>query len=211
MTSELSHQEISNLITSERPVVLDIGCHDGRDGIGICKLLNNPELHAFECDERNIRLFKDQHHPGWSELWPVAISDRDGFAVFNMSEGRNNASGSIRNPAAHFHIFPDVKFNTVDTVECMKLDTWYNNVLHPRIIDFTWADVNGAEGKLIAGGIETLTYYTKYLYIEFSDKELYAGQPTKAELIAMLPGYEVIGEYNFKGNFGNLLMKNKNL
>jgi hypothetical protein len=25
-----------------------------------------------------------------------------------------------------------------------------------------------------------------------------------------LPGFEVIGDYNFEGNYGNLLFKNKN-
>ncbi len=30
-------------------------------------------------------------------------------------------------------------------------------------------------------------------------------------MIKALPGFEVIGEYNFEGNFGNLLFKNKKL
>ena len=46
-------------------------------------------------------------------------------------------------------------------------------------VDLIWADIQGAEGEMVRGGLETLSR-TRYLYTEFSDDELYEGQATLA-------------------------------
>ncbi len=78
-------------------------------------------------------------------------------------------------------------------VEVRTLDTW--SAKHePGPIDFIWADIQGAEGDLVAGGRETLAR-TKYVYTECFDDELYEGAPTRVALLDMLPGFEVVKLY----------------
>lgn len=78
-------------------------------------------------------------------------------------------------------------------VEVRTLDTW--SAKHePGPIDFIWADIQGAEGDLVAGGRDTLAR-TKYVYTECFDHEFYEGAPTRVALLDMLPGFEVVKLY----------------
>lgn len=210
MEREISKQEIARLLSSEKKLILDIGCHDGRDGAVLASLFDC-EVHCFECDPRAIELWKSKDYNGNMKLWECALSNENYYKRLHLSNGRNNASSSLLKPKNHLDLFEDVTFEeSLFVVQTMTLDSWFE-FIKPRIIDFIWADVNGAEGDLIKGGIETLTNYTRYLYIEFSNKELYEGQLTKEELLLLLPSFYEIGEYNYKGNFGNVLLKNRNL
>ena len=44
-----------------------------------------------------------------------------------------------------------------------------------------------------------------------SDKELFENQITKNDIKKLLPSFEELGIYNFLGNYGNVLLRNKNL
>jgi hypothetical protein len=59
------------------------------------------------------------------------------------------------------------------------------------IIDFVWADIQGAEGEMIRGGRAALAR-TRYLFTEYSDDEMYRGQPSLNEILAMLPTFRVL-------------------
>jgi hypothetical protein len=96
-------------------------------------------------------------------------------------------------------------------VKSQRLDTWIINK-GIESIELMWVDVNGGESEFIEGAIETLTKKVKYLYIEFSsvgDKSLYSGGLTKESIKKKLPMFKELGVYNFMGNFGNVLLKNK--
>ena len=58
-------------------------------------------------------------------------------------------------------------------------------------VDFIWADVQGAEGDMIRGGLRVLSR-TRYLYTEWSDDELYEGQATLTEILRLLPDFRVV-------------------
>lgn len=210
MTRNITKQEIMSLITNRKVLILDIGSYDGTDSALIASHFEDVEVHCFECDPRNIELWKAKGHPGCIWLYPYAIGAINSYGILHLSEGRNHASSSLLSPNTHIDLFPEISFNKDEAVDVVCLDTWFAS-LKPRIIDLAWIDVNGAEGDVVKGGIDTLTYYTRYVHIEFSDKELYEGQVSKQQLIYLLPSFEVIEEYGFQGNFGNLLMKNKNL
>ena len=74
-----------------------------------------------------------------------------------------------------------------------RLDNWAreNSI---GAIDFIWADTQGAEGDLISGGQATLAR-TRYLYLEYSNDEIYEGEPSLQALLAMLPNYSVIKRF----------------
>ena len=88
---------------------------------------------------------------------------------------------------------PHVTFERSAEVAVRRLDGWAaeNGVAR---VDFVWADVQGAENRLIEGGRETLSR-TRYLYTEYADRELYEGQWTLDRILAELPGFELAARY----------------
>jgi hypothetical protein len=89
-------------------------------------------------------------------------------------------------------------------VKCYKFDTYYKEV-NPGIIDFIWADIQGAEIDMIEGGREALSK-TRYLYTEYSNSELYEGEIGLEEIMKKLPGWSLVEDYG-----GDVLLKNDNL
>ena len=222
MENEISKKEIRNLISESCPLILDIGCYDGSDGADIAALFGCAEVHCFECDPRSIKLFKE-HHSDNSDLFlhEFALGKVNGKIGFYQSDSPTrrhyldqtswSASSSTKEPKKHLSLFPDVTFPKKIKVECQTLDFWYEKNIDDEVIDFIWADVNGGEGDLILGGLKTLNNKTRFIYIEFSDKELYENQVTQQTILDMLFNFELVEVYNFRGNFGNLLLKNKTL
>jgi len=218
---DLSKQAISGLIQNETPIILEIGMYDGEDAREMAQTMPRSIIYGFECDPRSIALYKSFENPENIVLNEVAIGSKNGLVDLFMSDSDTrrhytdqdswSASSSLRQPKTHLDLFPDVDFKKTIKVECMTLDKWYEKTLLGKTIDFVWADINGAEYDMILGGQKTLNSFTKYLYVEFSDKELYTGQPKKDDMLKLLPNFDVIGIYNFRGNFGNILLKNKTL
>jgi hypothetical protein len=85
------------------------------------------------------------------------------------------------------------------------LDSWASEQGITKV-DLIWADMQGAEGDLVAGGSETLAQ-TRYLYTEYSDEEWYEGQPTLARLVDMLPNFWILRRYRWDVLFENKTMK----
>jgi FkbM family methyltransferase len=218
---ELSKLEITNLIGRVDKVILDIGCYDGEDSRELDSYLYDAEFFCFEADPRSQMLFNTFNNLKNFHLIPVAVGNIDGIVNLNLSDSETrrhhpgqrswSASSSLKKPLRHLELFKDVEFNNTVMVPCIKLDTWfYQWTLWIKKIDFIWCDINGAEENFILGATETLKQ-TRFLYIEFSDSELYEGQISKDKILELLPDFELMGIYNFKGNFGNLLLKNKKL
>lgn len=212
MLSELSKKDIVKIIDKEDPFILDIGSYDGSDAMEIKNLLPKAEIWCFESDERSVKLFEKRTKG--LKLINKAVGNIDGIVSFYPSTSKTrrhyvnsdwSASSSLNPPEYHLELFEDVKFKDPIEVRCVRLDSVID-----RNVDFIWCDINGAEKEFIEGALETLKK-TRYLYIEFSDKKLYKNQITKDEILSFLPDFRLIDVYNFKGNFGNLLLKNDNL
>lgn len=204
----MNKQEIKKLIGKESPFVLDIGCYDGKDSIELAEVLKC-KVHCFEPDPLSQEIFRLKHGATpLLELYPYALGSRDAEISFYQSD--HPQSNSIRKPKEHLNLFPNVRFDEVVNVQCMKLDTWYASHGEGRIVDFIWADVNGCEFDLIEGGHSTLKN-TRFLYIECSKKELYTGQKHYSMLEKELPGFKMEVMYNWGENFGNILLKNTKL
>jgi hypothetical protein len=98
-------------------------------------------------------------------------------------------SSSIKRPKNHLSRYP-VTFGEAVEAEFITLDTFYRRQ-GLDVIDFIWADIQGAEGEMIRGGRECLAR-TRYLYTEYSDDELYENQVTLEEILEMLPDFRVL-------------------
>jgi len=182
--------------------VLELGAHQGTDTEWLARL-PNVTVHAFEPDPRN--------HPGPQPNVTVhraAIADRDGTGpLFPSRQGPGGRewtySSSIKRPKNHLTRHA-VSFGAPVDVELVALDT-FTRRQGLGVIDFIWADVQGAEGDLVRGGRRTLER-TRYLYTEYSDDELYEDQVPLHELMRLLPEFRVVELWP-----DDVLLENRNL
>ena len=216
--SKIIHN-LKKIINVENPVIIEIGCCEGKDSKNFLDIFDKIQLFCIEADPRNVDLFKRYvGKDSRCKLFHVAISHEDGEIKFYQSFGprdqmlpgvglvERQASGSVRKPKDHIKRHPWCKFNKGLIVSSLRLDTWceQNNIDH---IDLIWADVNGAEADMIAGAQKAFRF-TRYLYTEFgpSGAEIYEGGITKATIIKTLPNFEEI-----LTNSNNVLLRNKEL
>jgi FkbM family methyltransferase len=166
---------------------LELGAHCGTDTVWLSQI-PGVTIHAFEPDPRN-----EQPPQPNVTIHRAAIADVDGRAPFLLSESGWGSqwtySSSLKRPKNHLLRYP-VTFGESIEVETVTLDTFAHR-MGLSTVDFIWADIQGAEGEMVRGGIETLRR-THYLYTEYSDDELYEGQSTLADLLARLPDFRVV-------------------
>lgn len=211
----ISDKDIIALIGKDDPVILDIGCNDGSQTLWFLELFNNACVYSFEPDPRARTRYLANVKDGRAALFDLAISDINGVRDFYVSSGTPpfeqdspenltadwDMSGSIRRPKKHLEIVPWCKFDGKIAVTTKTLDSWVQEE-GIGLIDFIWADVQGAEVDLIAGAKEALRN-TRYFYTEYSNTELYDGQVNLNQLLKLLPDFHVVHRYE-----NDVLLKN---
>jgi FkbM family methyltransferase len=199
---------LQRLVGADARVILEIGASHGMHTALFLRDFPGARIHAFEPDPRAAASFRANVRDRRATLHEIAIGATNGRAEFHASTGLPpdagddvareypkgwDQSGSLRAPTGHRERWPWVRFPRTIKVEVRTLDTW--SAKHePGQIDFIWADMQGAEGDMIAGGPATLAR-TRFLYAEYSDTEIYAGAPNLAQLLDLLPGFEVVRLY----------------
>jgi FkbM family methyltransferase len=212
---EISKDQIRKLVGKDDPLILEIGCNDGLNTQWFLEIFRNPKIYCFEPDPRAITRFKSNigSHPCVT-LAEIALSDREGEITFFQSGGQpseeNSAkmpegwdlSGSIRPPKEHLESHPWCKFESKIQVRTSTLDSWCDaNAI--ETVDFVWMDVQGAEMDVLRGSSATLRK-TRFIYMEYAEKELYAGQALLPDLIRFLKNFRVISRYP-----SDVLLQNK--
>lgn len=201
---------IRSLVGIQAHTILDVGAHHGWHSVELCRCFPEAVIHAFEPDPRAILKFRERVRDPRVVLHEMAIAAMDGTAPFHVSSGLPpgipperlpdypqgwDQSGSLLPPKNHLTRTPWCHFNDTIHVTTRSLDSWAGEQ-GVGAVDFIWADTQGAEGCLIQGGRELLAR-TRYLYTEYSNDELYEGEPDLATLLAMLPGFSVVKRYRF--------------
>jgi 2-O-methyltransferase len=213
---ELDRLYLKQLLGADAALILEIGANDGTHTSRFLTDFPSATIYAFEPDPRASAKFKARVHEPRAHLFECAIGAKDGEAKFHVSSGLPDGmpmneqkdyplgwdqSGSLRAPKRHTTVWPWVKFETKIKVAVKRLDTWANEY-GIKTVDLIWADVQGAEGDLIAGGKNTLAR-TRFLFTEYSNDGLYKGQPTLARLVKLLPNFSIVRRYP-----GDVLFKN---
>jgi FkbM family methyltransferase len=210
MSTNAEIEAVSRILHSlDAPVIYDLGAYCGedsemmREACGQSHTLNV----IVEPDPRNMQVIRDSRRGVRTLLVEAAIADRTGFlnwypAIDKRNEGMRSGSGSIRKPTQHKRLFPDIQFGAPAPMPCWSFDHLALSCTGPLVpIDLIWADLQGAERDMIAGARFALGH-ARYLFIEAEETQLYEGQATRAELLAMLPQFRVIGEFDY-----NLLLE----
>lgn len=209
--------DIRRLVGDDPRLIVEIGAHHGWHTAAFLETFPNVEIYAFEPDPRAIEKFSANITSSRVHLFKMAVGATDGEVDFHASSGLPpgidlvraavvyprgwDQSGSLRAPKAHKDRWPWCKFESIIRVSVCRLDSWAReNAIDT--IDLIWADMQGAEGDLVNGGQATLAR-TRYLYLEYSNDEIYDGEPNLQTLLDMLPNYSVIKRYP-----GDILLKN---
>jgi FkbM family methyltransferase len=185
----MKKQEIKNLINKKNPTIFEIGCADGRDTQSFIDVFEELDIFCFEPEPKNIKIVKDTISYNKHHLFEGVVSDTTGKILFNRSRTDNpddlSYSGSIKKPKEHLVEWPFIKFDNTIEVNSITLDDFcdINNI---SIIDFIWADVQGAEENIILGGKKTFENKVRFLYTEYSNKEYYEGQSTLSQILDLL-------------------------
>jgi 2-O-methyltransferase len=191
---------------------IEVGANDGSDTRRLLDAFPSMTIECFEPDDRAIGLWRRTVCDDRARLHEFAIGATDGVTSFFMSSGAPQGrehefpegwhlSGSIRRPTGHLDAHPWCEFPTEAEVTVRSLDSWAEE-FGVGAVDFIWADVQGAERDLIAGGLKTLAH-SRFLYTEYSETELYEGQRGLKELLEMLPGWSIHTKFS-----GDVLLQN---
>jgi FkbM family methyltransferase len=196
---------LQKLIGENAATILEVGAHHGNHTAALLRTFPRANIHSFEPDPRAFAVHTKMVNNSRSKLYQMAIGAINGRANFHTSGGlppgpkaalRANypegwdQSGSLRTPKGHIEKYPWCKFYRTISVEVCTLDTWASKHA-PGGIDFIWADMQGAEGDLGTEGVKTLAR-TRFIYCEYSDEELYEGEPTLARLLELMPTFDVV-------------------
>ena len=191
------------------PVVVNLGAYHGEDDAEFQSLVfpGRELLHIMvEPDPMNCRrIRRDFRLSKMRRLIPGAVASKSGRRAFYRSFDRKDGSagsGSLLEPVGHLKEFPDVDFPIIQEVYCYTLDQLFEFCELSKI-DLLWVDVQGAESEVIEGGRDALAR-TRYLFLEAEKQELYRGQVLREGLLAMLPGWKLIADFDY-----NVLLKNE--
>jgi FkbM family methyltransferase len=208
----------------DNPFVIEFGACDGYHSNIMMEILSSvrPDFsyHIFEpveeligqIDNRisnfklinpNIKIFKE------------AVGSKTGSFTFYQSGGSRTEDGtvvenyygssSIRKPKLVTEAWKEMTFKET-TCDCVTFDDYIEREgLNGKIIDFIWADIQGAEVDLILGGQEAFKN-VRYFYTEYCDSELYEGEINLNKILELMPNFEVVEDYE-----GDVLLKNKSL
>ncbi len=199
-------RDLARIVGADRPTILEIGANDGTHTLQFAACFRDPAIHCFEPEPRAIRRFRRNLRGVPNvRLVEAAVGATTGTVRFHRSDGQRHKrwrrplpegwdySGSIRPPKRHLDVHPDVEFREPIEVPMLSIDDW---ALEHSVegVDLVWMDVQGAEREVLAGMRATLPRI-RFLYTEYSDVELYEGQPNLAEILAMLPDFEVMERF----------------
>lgn len=162
----------------EADMFLDIGCHYGDALIRFLEAGVRCPVIAFDPLEKNLRVARGKlNHRREVRFEQLAISDQDGFADFFVNRNEQTSS-LLENAHGNLESFrEDTDHQAVVKVPVLKLDTWYPNLPMPRprrvVVK---CDTQGAEHRVVQGGIDFFRNHVEAFYAEVMLGDMYQGQ-----------------------------------
>jgi FkbM family methyltransferase len=206
MEEQVRARIVDVLQATASPVVVELGAQDGDDTYWLYPAAGpNATYVAVEPDPRNAVVFRERFGRTNIRFRPYAVNDQNGNCILHLCDndtGQELASSSICRPTGHLEHFPWCRFDKEFRVPCVTLDELFSRE-QLNYIDVLWVDIQGAENRMIRAGRDAL-WRTRYMFLEAETKELYEGQALRDELLAMLPEWDIVEEFEW-----NLLLKNR--
>lgn len=200
----LSKSAIHRLITRKGAVIIEIGAADGLDTATFLAQFkdDNFRIIAIEPDHRNVTKFKNLINDPRATLIEAAISDKDGYADFHLSSTEYSSSLKSPNISELQKRWPEMTFDQSISIKTRSLDSLVDE-MNLSLIDFIWADVQGAEDLLVLGGKKALEM-TRFLYTEYGGEDLYSDDVSLKKLTFLLgSSWSLIRDYKTDALFVN--------
>jgi len=169
---------------------LDIGCHHGDTLIRFLEAGVRCPTVAFDPLEQNLKVARKtlSQFPK-VRFEQLALSDEDGAASFFVNRNEQTSS-LLENAAGNLDSFrKDTEHLASIEVAVCKLDTWFARQPQPRPRSIlVKCDTQGAEEKVVRGGIHLFQKYVSAIYAEVMLGEMYQGQADFFSLRKLLEG-----------------------
>jgi FkbM family methyltransferase len=208
----------------DQPFVIEFGACDGYHSNLMIDILNSTRpnfiYHIFEpvpelVGQINARIGRFINSNPNLKIFNEAVGNQTGDITFYQSGGMKFENGviadsyygssSLRKPKLVLEAWKDMSFTETNCKSTTFDDYVVREGLTNRVIDFIWADIQGAEVDLILGGQEAFKN-VRYFYTEYCESELYEGEINLNKILELMPNFEVVEDYN-----GDVLLKNKNI
>ena len=166
---------------------IDIGCHTGETLLRFLESGVRCNVTAFDPIGSNIdgarRLLANKARVSFVG---AALSDTDGTASFFVNRNEQTSS-LLDNDKGNAESFSDDSRHVgkIEVKTCM-LDTWMSSQSPPYNNIVIKCDTQGAEGKVVKGGLKTLKQSVNAFYCEVMLGNMYSGQASFEELRNML-------------------------
>ena len=171
------------MVSRDDATIFDVGAHFGAVSKIYQSLFPSATLHAFEPSPEAFDLFQrnsdgDQRH----HAHRIALSDNNGIAEFslNHASATNSLLPTDKNAPENWKSFVETE-NRV-AVPTQTLDSFCKQH-HLDRVDILKLDVQGAEGKVLAGASDLFQRQAiKAVYLEMIVASTYVGQSRPAEI-----------------------------
>lgn len=139
--------------------------------INVCGLTNKDNIYLFQC----------------------ACGEKESLEPMYVSHQNQGQSNSLLKPNLHLEQHPEVIFDDAEVVKVVLLDSLIRD---EDGYDFLYMDVQGAEGLVLKGAIETLKHIC-IIYTECNRGQTYAGNIEIGEMDIFLneKGFERVETY----------------
>lgn len=184
-----AYVELARLAKSRRDLTyIDIGCHHGATVQRFLDLAGAVPVVAFDPSAANLEIARRAVRSRTAVTFiRAAVSDEDGSSTF-FSNANEQTSSLLRNAAGNLRSFPqDTRTITTTEVDVVRLDTWAAAQM-PHGHAIVKCDTQGAEAKVIRGGLRFLRNQAIAFYGEVMLDGMYEGQPSFQELRDLLEG-----------------------
>ena len=174
--------------TAHADLFLDVGCHHGDTLLRFLESGIHCTAVAFDPLEENLKIARKKLSSySYVRFEQLALSDKDGAANFFVNRNEQTSS-LLENASGNIESFrKDTEHLSSIEVPVSRLDTWFSRQLKPLPKSvIVKCDTQGAEEKVIRGGIDLFKNRVMAIYAEVMLSEMYQGQSNFAALRKLL-------------------------
>lgn len=172
---------------SQASLFLDIGCHHGDTLLRFLESGLKTQIAAFDPLPQNLVIAKSKlvSHSHISFV-QAAVSDYDGQARFFVNRNEQTSS-LLENAIGNINSFPEgTRHESSIDVQTIRLDSWINSCKDSASRICIKCDTQGAEAKVITGGLNTIRDKVCAFYSEVMLGPMYEGQASFEEMRNLL-------------------------
>jgi FkbM family methyltransferase len=127
-------------------------------------------VHSFEPATECLGMLNHVAEQYGAQVWPIAVSDVDGTIDLVDIPDKIESGQLVSYEAAGMEYDPYQEGHALRTIESRTVDSLVRELNSAP--DFMKIDVEGHEGKVIAGAVDTLSNFKPELLIEIHNREI---------------------------------------